>query len=755
MNSIKRHYLNLPIRKKIIYSIGIIVVLSMLLLIMNNAVLKVVSDKYDQAISGAEYRYSIASDINAIMAKISKNVTTVRFNYNNKSAINIAEETINSNMDDIFIYIDEYIDSSESEFGSTDEDYEIQMLIIDDLVAALDEYVVTKDNIIQYGKNADLKSLMTTDIAIAEQEEAVSGYIDELMYISYEESAESSNEAYTISYISTIWVIIIGIIVVLISIILGLTTSSIIVKPIKVLTELSTKVAKGDFDIDLSTNVRDEIGKLSNNINDIIYNFKMITEQIIETHHQITEGSLSARIDADAYEGAYNETATSVNDIIDIFGNDTWTILDSIKEYANGNFDSEPPEFKGEKQEFCVQLDKFRMSLKNINTDLAMLIGNVIEGNFKNKIDETQYTGDWKNIAENLNTLVVEVEKPVTETCRILKEIEKANFNVHFDGEYNGDFAIMQNALNSTVEQLRIYIKDISKNLTSMADKNLNVSVDIDYEGDFDEIKKALNLIINNFNILIRQLEDSSEQVATGANSIASTSSDLASGASTQSESIHSMSTSFGKINEKTKECTVKSIEANKITESAKEKLETENEEMKSMVDAMAAISVASSNISGIIQVIEEIAFQTNILALNAAIEAARAGQYGKGFSVVADEVRTLAMRSQKAVKETENLINITLEKVQQGTEIADNTAKQINEISLLVDSVAEIVNGVNVLSQEQYELVTDMNKDIKQISDVVNTNSSTSEQSAAASQELASMATVLKDYVSAFKLKK
>lgn len=754
MKDLKAFYLNLPIRKKILYSIGITVALSVLLLIINNIVLNVVVNKYDQAISGAEYRYSIASDINALMARTSKEVTTVRYNYNNKSSVNISEESIYSNFDDIFILLDEYIESTEGEYGSTDADYEIQMAIIDDLVASLDNYVLTTDKIIEFAKSTDLQSLMTTDLQISNEEEIVTGFIDELMYISYEESASSSNEAYNISYISTIGIILTGLIMVIVAIILGLVTSSIIVKPIKKLTELSTKVAKGDFDIDLRTNTRDEIGVLSNNINNIIYTFDTIVSQIGEVDKKIEDGYLSVKINSEEYEGAYKDTAEVINKMIKMFENDTWSILDCIKEYANGNFEADLPNFKGEKQEFCIQLDKFRASLKNINNDLISLIESVINGDFSNKVEEAQYMGDWRIIVENLNKLVVAVETPINETCSILKEIEKANFNVEFKGNYKGDFAVMQEALSTTVEQLKKYIKDISSILIKMANKDLDVSVTLDYEGDFETIKEALTLIINNFNTLMKYIEDSSEQVSSGANSIADTSAELANGATTQTEAINTISFSFNEINELSEQSSVNSLKANEFTVTAKAKLEEETKEMENMVEAMSDISVASSNISGIIKVIEEIAFQTNILALNAAIEAARAGQYGKGFSVVAEEVRTLATRSQEAVKETETLITRTLEKVDLGSQIAEATSNRVNEISAIVDDVADIIQNVNDLSKEQYSLINNVSNEISNITNVIHTNSAVSEQSAAATEELASMSSVLKEYINEFNLR-
>ncbi len=754
MRGFKNFCLNLPIRIKILCSIGITVILFMLLLIINSFISKTVSEKYEQAISGAEYRYSVASDINALISDTNKEITAARYNYKNSSALNIAEENIYNNLDDIIISVELYRKSSRGVYASPDDDYIIQTAITDDIVETYDKYSEIIDLIIKHCHNNDLEALIKTDMTIAAVQEEIDGYIDELMYISYEESKKSTSDAYDMSVTSSLIMIVLGTVVCFMAIVLGLIISSFIVKPIKRITSLSTNAAEGNFDIDFNINTTDEIGKLSDNIISVIYGFKDITNEVSNIYSNIEKGSLSDRINTDNYKGAYKDTVEAINQMLNIFESDTWSILNSIKEYAGGNFKYKTPEFQGEKAEFQVQLDIFKNTLKSINSDLLRLITEVISGNLTVRADSSIYTGDWRDIIENLNKLVSTVEEPINKTCKILKEVENANFNVYLDGDFKGNFQVMQNAINSTIQSLKIYIKNISEILTKMAEKDLNVSIDIEYKGDFNEIKSALTLIINNFNILIEQIDNSAEQVSAGANSIADTSNSLAIGASTQSASLNTIVHNFEKISEQSKYTSTSTVEANQMTNVVKNKIETENNDMDNMVEAMSSINEASLNIENIISVIEEIAFQTNLLALNAAIEAARAGSFGKGFSVVADEVRSLALRSNKAVKETAELINTTIEKVDEGTQIANNAAKQLKEISGIVDNVAEIINNVNNSSQQQYHSLTDIKTEVTQINKVVTNNSSMSEEAASAAEELTSMVSVLKGFISEFNLK-
>jgi methyl-accepting chemotaxis protein len=298
-------------------------------------------------------------------------------------------------------------------------------------------------------------------------------------------------------------------------------------------------------------------------------------------------------------------------------------------------------------------------------------------------------------------------------------------------------------------------VKKLVNVSNELSNGNLDINIDINTTDEIGVLGHSFKTMTTNLNNVMNNINTAAEQVASGSRQVSDSSTALSQGTTEQASSIEQLSASLSQIASQTKQNANNANQANELAELVKSNAMKGNDHMQEMLAAMAEINNASGNISKIIKVIDEIAFQTNILALNAAVEAARAGIHGNGFAVVAGEVRNLAARSANAAKETTQMIAGSIHKAEDGTRIANQTAETLAEMVGGIAQVAALVGDIAHASNEQASGIAQINQGIMQVSTVIQTNSATSEESAAASEELASQAALLKNQVSRYKIKK
>ncbi len=350
-------------------------------------------------------------------------------------------------------------------------------------------------------------------------------------------------------------------------------------------------------------------------------------------------------------------------------------------------------------------------------------------------------------------SIIISLKKFIKITDHLAKGNLDTEININSKDEI-GELATSMRALVSKLKTYIVYINEISDLLKEMGTGNLDLIFQQTYDGDFEIIKDSFSNTANLLNEILSEFSSAANQVAIGSDQIASSAQSLSQGATEQASSIEELSASLMQVSSQIIENAENVSIATKYIEEAAFEAKQSNEQMKNMLSAMDDINNSSNEISKIIKVIDDIAFQTNILALNAAVEAARAGAAGKGFAIVADEVRNLASKSANAAKQTAVLIENSIEMVSNGSKIAEKTALSLEDVETKAKLLAETMEKIAEASKQQATAIEQINIGVEQISTVVQTNSATAEESAASSEELSGQANVLKNQISIFNLK-
>ncbi len=351
--------------------------------------------------------------------------------------------------------------------------------------------------------------------------------------------------------------------------------------------------------------------------------------------------------------------------------------------------------------------------------------------------------------------LSVSVTVPVKIIEAAMKEMVKGNLSVTVDYNAGDEFGSMAESMGKVTKEVSAIVGDIERVLGAMADGDFTVHSKAAeaYVGDYQKIFHSMKKIKDTFNETLATLNRSASQVSSGSDQVSSGAQALSQGATEQASSVEELAASINDISNNINQSAQYAQDASNKSMQVGEKAGESNNRMHDMLQAMADINASSGEIGKIIKTIEDIAFQTNILALNAAVEAARAGAAGKGFAVVADEVRNLASKSAEASKNTAALIENSLQAVENGKRIADETAQSLEVVIADIQEASGMMDSVAKTSAEQAESISQITLGIDQISSVVQTNSATAEESAAASEELSGQAQILSELVRKFRL--
>ncbi len=400
-----------------------------------------------------------------------------------------------------------------------------------------------------------------------------------------------------------------------------------------------------------------------------------------------------------------------------------------------------------------ARLEEADARAKEVVKRVQRALEELAHGNVDALIEET-FDGDLEAMKNNVNKIASVLQSFRQEARNLIAAAQQGRLSERAEAQrFQGAYREIIGGINSILDAILGPVVNIREKLARVSEGDLTAYVREEYEGDHAALRDALNASLDGLNRLLGQVRNAANQIATSAGQVSDAAQDLSQGASEQAATIEEISAQMVQMTNQTHQNAENASQANQLAVAARDGAEAGDKRMTEMVGAMREIEDASTSISKIIKVIDEIAFQTNLLALNAAVEAARAGVHGKGFAVVAEEVRNLAARSARAAKETTEMIEGSIKKVAQGTNIAKETASALNRIVQDVGKVTDLVAEIAAASNEQAEGIAQINQGLEQVNEVTQRNTATAEQSAASAEEMSGQTSEMRGMVERFKL--
>jgi methyl-accepting chemotaxis protein len=482
-------------------------------------------------------------------------------------------------------------------------------------------------------------------------------------------------------------------------------------------------------------------------------------------------GDIDAFIPEDGFEGPYYDAAKGINNMVKGHIDVKKKAMACVKEFGKGNFDAELEQFPGKKAFINETIEQVRSNLKSLITDTDALIEAATEGKLDVRADASKHLGDFRKIVEGINDTLDAVINPLNETARVINAYAQGDLSARVTIDTKGDFRQLSDNLDNFGDAFQSVINDSCGVLGSISSNDLTRNVKVQGLGDFRQLTEGVEKCRLSLNEVVSLVNENAENVASTAQEISASTAELASSSEqitstvneiskgTQMQSsknqevsnaMRDMGSSVQEVannSEKTAETT---LESNRLIQSLGEMskdLLVKMDGIKSAVsdssNVIKELDDQSKQIGEIVSLITNIADQTNLLALNAAIEAARAGEHGRGFAVVADEVRKLAEDSGNAAKQIAQLIhqmqeetNKAVSSMKKGTDEVAIGAVSLERSVIAIGKVVDAGDTIVRMVQEIAAATEEQSASIEQITSAVEEIASISEQSAAGTQE-------------------
>jgi methyl-accepting chemotaxis protein len=387
--------------------------------------------------------------------------------------------------------------------------------------------------------------------------------------------------------------------------------------------------------------------------------------------------------------------------------------------------------------------------------EVQSIVAETLKGNLDRRISLDGKEGFFRNLSTGMNELVENVAGVVGEVQALVSAVNAGDLDKRIQTEgKSGLTSRIGSGINELTANIETVVEQVQELVAAANSGDLAKRIQTEGKsGLLVKVGSGINQLTDNMAGIVSQVKSAAEEVSKGADEISQGNANLSQRTEEQASSLEETASSMEEMTSTVKQNADNAGQANQLAVAARDQAEKGGAVVSKAVKAMTEINDSSRKIADIIGVIDEIAFQTNLLALNAAVEAARAGEQGRGFAVVATEVRNLAGRSATAAKEIKALIQDSVQKVQDGSNLVTQSGATLEQIVAAVKKVTDIVAEIAAASHEQSSGIEQVNKAVMQLDELTQQNAALVEEASASSQSMAEQARTLNELMRRYQI--